>query len=296
MRILVAGGSGFLGGRLRHTLQADGHQVRILTRAPRRDGDIRWRADTSDSGWWDALTGTDAVINLAGTSIAGGRWTAARKAAIRDSRLRATRAIVAGLDGTRTGAALVSSSAVGYYGPRGDEPLTEDAEPGSDFLAGVCRDWEHAALETRSAARVVLLRTGLVLARDGGALPPMALPFRFGAGGRLGSGRQVMSWIHVDDWVGIVRWALATPAATGPINLTAPAPVTNAVFTRALAAALHRPAIVPAPAFALRLLLGEMADALLLGGQRVVPQKAIESGYRFRFATIDEALRDICHS
>jgi uncharacterized protein (TIGR01777 family) len=293
MRILIAGGSGLLGSRLGTALQTDGHDVRILTRTPRRDGDIRWRADASDTGWWDALTGAGAVINLAGSSIAGGRWTPARKAEIRDSRRRATRAIVAGLDGTSTAAVLVSGSAVGYYGLHGDEPLTEDAAPGSDFLASVCRDWERAALETTSAVRVVLLRTGLVLARDGGALPPMALPFRFGAGGRIGSGRQVMSWIHIDDWVGIVRWVLATPAITGPINLTAPAPVTNTVFTRALAKALRRPAVVPAPAFALRLLLGEMADALILGGQRVVPRKAIESGYRFRYAAIDDALGEI---
>ena len=293
MRILIAGGSGLLGSRLGKTLQTDGHDVRILTRTPRRDGDIRWHADASDTGWWDALTGAGAVINLAGSSIAGGRWTPARKAEIRDSRLRATRAIVAGLDGTSTAAVLVSSSAIGYYGLHGDEPLTEDAAPGSDFLANVCRDWERAALETTSAARVVLLRTGLVLARDGGALPPMALPFRFGAGGRIGSGRQVMSWIHIDDWVGIVRWVLSTPAVTGPINLTAPAPVTNTVFTRALAKALRRPAIVPAPAFALRLLLGEMADALILGGQRVVPEKAIGLGYRFRFVAIDDALGEI---
>jgi uncharacterized protein (TIGR01777 family) len=293
MRILIAGGSGFLGSRLRDTLRADGHDVRTLTRTPRRDGDIHWRADALDRGWWDSLAGTDAVINLAGTSIAGGRWTPARKADIRDSRIRATQAIVAGLDGTRSTAALISSSATGYYGLHGDEPLTEDAPPGSDFLADVCRDWERAARETRTATRVVLLRTGLVLSRDGGALPPMALPFRFGAGGRIGSGRQVMSWIHVDDWVGIVRWALATPAVTGPINLTAPGPVTNAVFTRALAAALHRPAIVPAPAFALRLLLGEMADALILGGQRVIPAKALRLGYRFRFETIDGALGEI---
>ena len=293
MRILIAGGSGFLGSRLRDTLETDGHDVRILTRTPRRHQDIRWAAATSDTGWWDALTATDAVINLAGTSIAGGRWTPARKADIRDSRLRATQAIVAGLDGTRSTAALISSSATGYYGLHGDEPLTEDAPPGSDFLANVCRDWERAARETRSATRVALLRTGLVLSREGGALPRMALPFRFGAGGRIGSGRQVMSWIHVDDWVGIVRWVLATPEVTGPINLTAPAPVTNAVFTRALAAALHRPAVVPAPAFALRLLLGEMAEALILGGQRVVPHKAIGLGYRFRFATIDDALGQI---
>jgi len=293
MRILIAGGSGFLGTRLRDTLERDAHDVRILTRMPRRHHDVRWTADPSDTGWWDTLTTTDAVINLAGTSIAGGRWTPARKADIRDSRIRATQAIVAGLDGTRSTAALISSSATGYYGPHGDEPLTEDDPPGSDFLADVCRDWEGAARETRFATRVVLLRTGLVLSRDGGALPPMALPFRFGAGGRIGSGRQVMSWIHVDDWVGIVRWVLATPAVTGPINLTAPAPVTNAVFARALAAALHRPAIVPAPAFALRLLLGEMAEALILGGQRVVPHKAIGLGYRFRFATIDDALAEI---
>lgn len=290
MRILVAGGSGFLGRRLAAALSEQGHDVWVLTRSPRDRGDLRWSADDRDTAWTTTLPGTDAVVNLAGTSIAGGRWTAARKAAIRDSRVHATRAIVEALDRTGTPAVLLSSSAVGYYGNRGDQPLSEDASPGSDFLAGVCRDWEAEALTSERASRVVLLRTGLVLAPDAGALPRMALPFRVGAGGRVGSGRQWMSWIHADDWVGVVCWALTNAAVAGPLNVTAPTPVTNAAFTQELARALHRPALVPAPAFALRLLLGEMADALLLSGQRVLPTKAVALGYEFRYAELGGAL------
>lgn len=290
MRILLAGGSGFLGRRLGTALARQGHDIRVLTRSPRSHSDVRWSADHRDTAWTSSLPGTDAIVNFAGTSIAGGRWTAARKREIRDSRIRATRAIVEAIDRTKTPAALVSSSAVGYYGRRGDEPLTEDASAGSDLLADVCLEWEAEALKSTHAARCVLLRTGLVLAADAGALPQMALPFRLGVGGRVGSGQQWMSWIHVDDWVGMVCWALANPAVTGPLNVTAPTPVTNADFTRALGRALHRPAFVPAPAFALRLLLGEMADALLLSGQRVLPSTAMALGYEFRYAELDGAL------
>lgn len=293
MRILVAGGSGFLGRLLVDALRRDGHDTGVLTRTPSRPGDVQWPGAPGDTAWIGALPGTEAIVNLAGTSVAGGRWSAARKAAIRDSRLRATHAIVEGLDRTGTAAALLSSSAAGYYGPCGDELLTEASPPGADFLAGVCRDWEAQALASSAASRVVLLRTGVVLARDGGALPRMALPVRLGVGGALGSGRQYMSWIHVDDSIGLVRWAVSNTAVSGPLNLTAPAPVSNAEFTRALARALHRPALIPAPAFALRLLLGEMADALLLGGQRVLPAKAQALGYAFMYPRVDEALARI---
>lgn len=293
VRILVAGGSGFLGSRLIGALRAAGHDARALTRTPRRPDDVRWSAGEADHLWWNAVHGADAVINLAGSSIAGGRWTAARKRDITDSRLAATRAIVAGLDATRSPAVLLSSSAIGYYGPHGEEPLDEASPAGTDFLATVCRTWEAEALTATTPSRIVLLRTGLVLSGDGGALPRMAIPFRLGAGGRIGSGRQFMSWIHVDDWVGMVLWALANPACAGPLNLTAPLPVTNAVFTRELGRALHRPAILPAPAFALRLMLGEMADALLLSGQRVLPAQAQALGYRFEYATLAAALGEI---
>jgi uncharacterized protein (TIGR01777 family) len=189
---------------------------------------------------------------------------------------------------------FVSASAVGFYGTGDDEPVTEESPAGSDFLSRVCESWEREANAAAHVARTVLLRSGVVLAADGGALPRMAVPFRFFAGGQLGSGRQYMSWIHREDWVQMVRWALRNGDVSGALNVTAPAPVTNAEFTRALAKAMHRPALFPVPPFALRVLLGrEMAEALLLGGQRVLPAKAQRLGYQFRFATVESALRDI---
>ena len=187
---------------------------------------------------------------------------------------------------------FISGSAVGYYGPLGDEVVTEEHAPGSDFLAQVCVQWEKEAMRAAAGGRtrVACIRTGIVLARDGGALPEMLPPFRFGAGGPVGSGHQYWPWIHRDDWITLVRWALSTPAASGGINATAPHPVTNATFARALGRAMHRPAFMPAPAFALRLLLGEMADALLLSGQNAVPAKASRAGFQFRFSEVDEAL------
>jgi len=188
----------------------------------------------------------------------------------------------------------VSGSAVGFYGPLGHEIATEDTPAGSDFLAEVCVRWEaEAARATSDRTRIVFIRTGLVLERDGGALPQMLPPFRFGAGGRVGSGRQYWPWIHRDDWMALVRWSIQTPAVSGPLNATGPAPVTNADFARALGRAMRRPAFMPAPAFALRLLLGEMADALLLSGQRAVPAKAERLGFGFRYRTVDDALTAI---
>src|SRR5262245_35064224 len=202
MTIVVAGGTGFLGTTLVKTLRADGHRVLVLTRHPRHDDDRAWEpAAHGPQSWMDAVDGADAVVNLAGESIAGARWTAARKEAIRTSRLQATGALVAALAAAaRRPSVFISASAIGFYGDRGDEPLTEDSSPGSDFLAGVCRDWERLALDAAPGSRVVCLRTGLVLAGDGGALPQLTLPFRLFAGGPVGSGRQYMSWIHIDDW------------------------------------------------------------------------------------------------
>jgi uncharacterized protein (TIGR01777 family) len=294
MRIIVAGGTGFLGNALVARLGSEEHEVRVLTRRRRAPEQIEWTPDGTAGAWASVVDGADAVVNLAGESIAGGRWTASRKAAIRDSRIRATRSLVTAMQSARKPPAVfLSGSAVGYYGPRDGEPLTEDAPPADDFLASVCRDWETEALRASLATRVVLLRTGLVLEKDGGALPQIALPFRLFAGGPVGSGRQYMSWIHRKDWVGLATWALQTETASGPLNFTAPEPVTNAEFSRTLGHALHRPAFMPAPAFAMRIVLGEMADALLLTGQRVLPAKAQGLGYRFQFATLEPALRDI---
>lgn len=294
MRAVIAGGTGFLGSGLAASLRGDGHDVIILTRHPRRRGEVAWDPIAPAGAWASALDGADAVINLAGEPLDAGRWNNARKASILESRIEATEALVKAMSNTTPRPAVfLNASAVGVYGARGAEALTEESAPGSDFLASVCVAWEAAAMAAAWMTRVVLLRTGLALDKDGGALPRLALPFRLFAGGRVGSGDQYWSWIHREDWTRIVRWAIDTPAIKGPINLTAPSPVTNREFTQALAHALHRPALAPAPAFALRLLLGEMADALILSGQRVLPAKATTSGFEFKYPDLDSALRAI---
>ena len=291
LHVVIAGGTGFLGGALTRSLRSSGHRVTVLSRRPTQPGEAAWPRDGA-AGAESPIDGADAVVNLAGTSIASGRWTAARKADIRNSRVNATRQLVRAITAAESKPGVfLSGSAVGYYGSRDDEPLTEGAPPGTDFLAGVCRDWEREAEAAAAHSRVVFLRTGLALGRDGGALPTMALPFRLFAGGRAGAGTQYMSWIHRDDWVSLVQWAMMTPGVAGALNLTAPEPVTNATFAARLGAALHRPAWLPAPASAMRLVLGEMADALLLGGQRVVPRAAIDRGFRFEYPLLDGALR-----
>ena len=282
MKIAITGGTGFIGRPLAAALSADRHDVVLL----RRD---------AQTGWPAQIDGADIVVNLAGENIGGKRWSTGQKEQILGSRVKATRIVA---DAIRAAAAppslLISGSAVGYYGPRGDEPATEETPAGSDFLARVCVEWEAEA--TRAASprtRVVCLRTGLPLEKDGGALPQMIPPFKFGVGGPLGSGRQYWPWIHREDWINLVCWTIQTPAVAGPINATAPNPVTNAEFARALGRALHRPSVMPAPAFALRILLGEMADALLLSGQRAVPAKAERLGFTFRYRELDAALHAI---
>ncbi len=290
--VVIAGGSGFLGRALAGALREAGYRVTVLSRRPRLDGDVPWPDDQTLHSR-NPVDGASAVVNLAGTSIASGRWSASRKNAIRESRLTPTRTLVRAIAAARVKpSVLLSASAIGYYGLRDDTPLGEDAPRGDDFLARVCGDWEAEAQAATAATRVVLLRTGLVLARNGGALPMLALPFALLMGGRAGSGRQYVSWIHRDDWVAMVVWAMTTPVS-GPLNLTAPEPVTNAVFARTLGKALHRPAWMPTPGSALRLVLGEMADALILGGQRVVPRTALASGFRFTYPTLESALIDL---
>ena len=295
MRIVVAGGTGFLGSALTQALAADGHEVVVLTRTPTPPPApahhihlLHWQPNGQSGPWASVLDGAGAIVNLAGESIAARRWSSARKILIRNSRVQATRSLVSAVHAARSSPPVfISASAVGYYGPHGDEILTEEARPGGDFLATVCEDWEREAARAADRARVVLIRTGIVLARDGGALSKMLPPFRMFVGGPLGSGRQYMSWIHRDDWVEIVRWALLTSSVSGPLNATAPNPVTNAEFSSALGSALRRPSWLPAPGFALRLVLGEMADALLLSGQRILPAKANALGFRFAFANAD---------
>ena len=300
MKIVIAGGTGFLGRPLAGSLAADGHDVVVLTRGhdTARAVHLRsvpWAPDGAVGAWGSEVDGAGAVINLAGESIAAKRWTAAQKQRIADSRMRATRSLATAIRAARTPPpVLLSGSAVGYYGPLSAQPATEETAPGTDFLARVCVQWEDEAMAAAGdRTRVVRIRTGLVLERDGGALPQMLPPFRFGAGGPVGSGRQYWPWIHRDDWIALVRWAIQTPVVSGPLNVTAPHPVTSADFARALGRAMHRPAFMPAPAFALRLLLGEMADALLLSGQNAVPAKALREGFQFRYSDLDEALAAI---
>ncbi len=300
MRIVIAGGSGFLGTALTHALIHDGHDVAILTRHTRPPGPSHarlsfrtWIPNGQTGAWADVVDNADAVVNLAGESIAAKRWSAAQKQLLRDSRLHATRSVTEAIRQAQRKPVLVSGSAVGYYGNRGEEPLNEASPPGSDFLAGLAQEWEAAANDVAALTRVVCIRTGIVLDRGGGALAKMLPPFMFFVGGPLGSGDQYMPWIHKADWVRLVVWAITADAARGPVNAAAPAPVTNREFSKALGRALGRPSALPAPAFALRLALGEMADALLLSGQRVLPVRASDLGFTFRFPNVDAALGDI---
>ena len=305
MRVVMTGGTGFLGRALADTLATSGYEVVVLTRsastAPRigRAGlDVRtvaWTPDGSIGPWAAEIEHADAVINLAGESIAAKRWTAAQKQRILDSRVDATRSIVRAIGGAAAPPSLLlNGSAVGYYGPHGDDVVTEETRAGDDFLASVCRQWESEAMRAASdRTRVVCIRTGLVLDKDGGALPQMLLPFRLGAGGPVGSGRQYWPWIHLVDWIRLVRWIIDSDRLAGPVNATGPNPVTNGEFARALGQAMHRPSFMPAPGFALRLALGEMADGLLLSGQRAVPARAERAGFTFTYPRVDDALSAI---
>jgi uncharacterized protein (TIGR01777 family) len=301
MKVVVAGATGFLGRPLVHTLLAEGHDVVVLSRKQRSGNPpvrtVEWTPDGTPGPWATEIDGADAVVNLAGEPIAAQRWTTLQKRRIRDSRVLATRSIVEAFgQAARRPPVLVSGSAVGYYGPLDNEIVTEEQPAGTDFLAEVADLWEtEAARAAGERTRVVCVRTGIVLERDGGALPKMLPPFWFGAGGPLGAGKQYWPWIHRKDWIGLVRFALTTDSVRGPLNATAPNPVTNAEFARTLGKVIRRPALLPTPAFALKLILGEMADALLLSGQRAVPLKACQLGFRFSFETLDDALRAIFH-
>jgi hypothetical protein len=294
MRISVTGSSGLIGSALVPLLTAEGHEVARVSRSTAAGGAWRW---DPGAGHVDgrAVNGMDAVVHLAGESIAGGRWSEARKDRIRASRGRGTRVVaeaVARADPRPR--ALVCASAMGFYGDRGDELLTEASAPGRGFLSEVSREWEEACAPAREqGVRVVNLRFGIVLSPAGGALAKMLLPFRLGAGGVVGSGRQWWSWVALDDAVGAIRHALVTPGLAGPVNVAAPNPVTNAEFTRTLGRVLARPTLFPVPAFAARLALGEMADALLLASTRLVPERLLQTGYVFRRPELEGALRHL---
>ena len=302
MRILVSGSTGFLGTAVVETLERQGHAVSRLVRpgttqksATRARGlAVQW---DPVAGRFDAAgaEGAEALIHLAGASIAGGRWNASRKELLRTSRIDATRHLIGALAKLqRPPRVIVAASAIGYYGNRGDETLTEASAAGNDFLAGLCREWEaETARGAEFGARVVNPRLGIILAAHGGALPRMALPFKLGAGGRLGDGRQWMSWLTLQETVSIIQFALTTSGLTGPVNAVTPNPVRNSEFTSVLAKTLHRPALFPAPGFALRLALGEMADALLLSSQKVIPSNLADSGYPFLQPSLAGALADV---
>lgn len=293
---MLAGGSGFLGRKLATRLEHDRHRVLTLTRRPRqdRDSDISWQPDGSPGSLAGHLDGVDAVVNLAGEGIADRRWTEDRKAALRDSRLLATRTLVRAMATCQTAPRVfVSGSAIGFYGAHGDEPIIERSPPGTDFLARLCVEWEEEARVAEGpSTRVAIVRTGLVLDSRGGALARMLPPFRMGLGATMGSGQQFMPWIHVGDWVSMVMWLIESERGAGAFNATAPQPVTNRDFTRTLGRVLHRPAVFHAPAFVMKVAMGEMAS-LLLTGQRVLPAHAEQMGFRFGFRELEPALKDL---
>jgi uncharacterized protein len=298
MRVIVTGGTGFIGPKLCERLVAKGHDVIALTRDASRSRDhvhpkVRVVSWAEGAAWEGFVDGAGALVNLAGEPIAQ-RWTRSAKERIARSRLNAAARLEAavGKAALKPGV-LVNASAVGFYGPRGDEILAEDAPPGNDFLAKLCVDWEAAARTLEPLGlRVALLRTGIVLGDEGGALAKMLPPFKAFLGGPLGTGKQWMSWIHRDDLVELVVFAIENAAVSGPLNATAPNPVTMRDFATALGRALHRPSFAKAPAAAIRLALGEMAT-VVLDGQRVVPKKALDLGFAFRFTDVGAALRDV---
>jgi uncharacterized protein (TIGR01777 family) len=305
MRVLVTGGTGLIGTRLIKRLIQRGDTVAVLTRRPAAARERLGQGSTIVEGdpmlpgaWVDAVADCDAVIHLAGENIFGKRWNGPFKELLYASRVKSTENVVATLarnPRTTNGQpkVLVNASAIGYYGPHGDEELNEDSPPGEDFLAQICRDWEKAARGAESlGVRVALVRVGVVLDKEGGALAQLLTPFKLGVGGPTGSGYQWLSWIHHADMVGLFLLALDNAAAVGPMNGTAPNPVTNKEFAKALGRTLNRPSFLPTPALALRVMLGEVAG-LVTTGQRVLPRKALALGYAFRFPTIDAALTDI---
>ncbi len=295
MHCLVTGGTGFVG---QHLIRKLDHPV-VVGRNPERIKQLlgnvtpfQWNPDEPFSH--KIFDGVDTVFHLAGESVYKGRWNAAKKKRIKKSRVEGTRSLVSAMgELEHPPRTLICASAIGYYGSRGDEELTENSKPGNDFLSEVCVAWENEAGRAEEfGVRVVSLRIGVVLGADGGALSQMLLPFKLGLGGRLGNGHQYMSWIHIDDMIGIMLHAAADKTLHGPLNCVSPSPVTNRQFTREIAGALHRPAILPVPDFVLRAALGEFAT-VVTGSQRVIPEKIIQSGYPFSFQNLSGALEDL---
>jgi hypothetical protein len=296
MKILVSGATGLVGKHLIPQLESAGHRVATLVRRKAvSDLEIEWDSERGfPAGEASKLEGFDAVIHLAGDNVASSNWSNTKKRRIRDSRVNGTRLLVEALANCRSKpATFISASATGFYGNRGDEVLTEDSPAGIGFLSEVCQDWETEALKARAfGARVVMLRIGVVLAADGGALEKMLTPFRFGIGGVVGSGRQWMSWIAIEDLIGLIVFALGNERVEGALNATAPAPATNKDFTKTLGKVLNRPTFLPVPGFAIRTLFGEMGESLLLQGNRILPEKALSAGFQFKFADLESAIRN----
>jgi len=305
MRIIITGGAGLIGRALAAELVGAGYEVIVLSRRPERVTGLpagvraeRWDARTAEG--WDALAdGANAIVNLAGEPISGqgfipSRWTAERKRRIRESRLNAGRAVVQAVESTSSKpGAVVQASGAGYYGPHGDEEVTEETPAGNNWFEQVAVEWEASTATVESlGVRQAIIRSGVVLSAEGGALPRLLLPFRFFAGGPLGSGRQWLPWVHIADEVRAIRFLIENPTASGPFNLTAPNLLTNGEFSRVIGRVLSRPAFVPVPAFTLRLFFGEMS-MVLLEGQRAVPQRLQELGFTFRFSEAEAALRDL---
>jgi hypothetical protein len=308
MKLLLAGGSGRLGQILTAALVKAGHSVVVLSRTPsdarhaassthdpvsQHVREVAWTADGTVGPWISELEDADVVVNLAGAGIADARWTPTRKDLLRASRVLSTRSLVGAMrQATRRPPVFIQHCAVGYYGSSlSDRVLDESHRPGADFFGQLATAWEaEAAPIAELGSRLVVVRAGVVLERGGGALPKMLMPFRFFVGGPVASGRQYLSWIHVEDWVRLMLWTIGDPKVSGPINATAPHPVTNAEFSSALGRAAHRPSWAPVPAFVLRVLFGELADSALVNGQRVIPKRALELGFTFEYPTIDAAL------
>ncbi|HMN26760.1 MAG TPA: TIGR01777 family oxidoreductase [Caldilineaceae bacterium] len=298
MRVIIAGGTGLIGKPLCDALLGDGHEVVVLSRNPAQIKGMPagvklqpWDS-RSASGWGHLADGAGALINLAGAGIADGRWSSARKTEILDSRVAAGKAMVEAIEEAKQKpAVLIQSSAVGYYGTRGDEIITEQSSPGGDFLARVCFEWEAStARADELGVRRPIIRTGIVLSNDGGAFPRLVLPFRLFAGGKIGSGRQWYPWIHIEDEVRAILFLLQEEKANGPFNLAGPAPVTNQELAVTIGKVLGRPALLPTPAFALQAAFGEMAT-VILDGQRAAPRRLQELGFVFKYPTAEEAVR-----
>ncbi|MCA1552878.1 MAG: TIGR01777 family oxidoreductase [Chloroflexi bacterium] len=300
-RVIITGGTGLIGDALTKALASKGHEVILLSRDPGKAQDlprgarcIAWDGRTAN-GWGKYADGANAIVNLAGATIARPPWTASYKRLIRRSRVDAGRAIVEAVrDAKQKPAVLIQSSGINYYGVQSDAVRTEQSPAGNDYLSDVCKDWEASTAEVEPmGVRRAIIRTALVMAKEGGVLPLMALPFRFFVGGPLGSGKQYVSWIHLTDEVGAIQFLIENAQASGAFNLVAPKPVTNREFSRALGHALHRPSWFPTPALPMRLALGEMATLLVLGSMRVVPDGLQRAGYHFQFTDVDTTLRDV---